>query len=244
MGVETIGPTSEQLGRSISKWVQDVTIDVAEKTLVAEVGKGFDNQPEVITDGVLRRDFAQVKPFGKIEFVARANLLEIVQWIMAELFRRSPVKTGRYRQSHVLRINETIVAGNWGVALQQTKGGDKISVVNTQPYARKLEGATANKKTGRGKRKPTSRQAPGGIYRPTLRALLARWGKTILADYTLVHLTHLGVKVWGDQGGRYKTIGKGRTAKRIETTGKVKRVQRDQVYPAIVIKIRPSQTLH
>lgn len=242
MGVETIGPTSEQLGRSISKWVQDVTIDVAEKTLVAEVGRGFDNQPEVITDGVLRRDFAQVKPFGKIEFVARANLLEIVQWIMAELFRRSPVKTGRYRQSHILLINGVEARGNWGVALQQAKAGDRIQVVNSQPYARKLEGATANRKTGRGKRKPTSRQAPGGIYRPTLSALIQRWGKTILADYTMVKL-NLGVKVWGDQGGRYKRIGKGRSARTIKV-GTVKRVQRDQVYPAITIKIRPSQTLH
>lgn len=235
MGVTVVGPSVEQMGWSIAKWVQDVTIDVAlNKALPEEVRKGFDNEPVVITDGVVRRDPRQVKPFGKIEFVARTDMWQVVQWIMAELFRRSPVKTGAYRQAHILMINGAAVQGNLRAALQKAKAGDKIQIVNTQPYARKLEGQTANKRTGRGKRKPTSRQAPGGIYRPTLRAVVQRWGKSVYVEYKMVQL-NLGVKVWGDQGGSYNRAGR---------KGHVKRVQRAQVYPALQLFIKPGQTVH
>ncbi len=54
-----------------------------------------------------------------------------------------------------------------------------------------------------------------------LRALVQRYGRSMFFDFTYVKL-NTGVKVWGAQGG-----GKGR-----------KRVQRDQVYPALKIFIR------
>ncbi len=45
----------------------------------------------------------------------------------------------------------------------------------------------------------------------------------MFVDFKCVPL-NLGVKVWGDQGGRYGKNG---------VKGTVKRVQRDQVYPAL-----------
>ena len=234
MGVTVVGPSTEQLGRSIADWVKAETIKVAMDALSQEVRRGFDNQPEVITDGVLRRDPLQVKPFGKIEFVARTTIADAVLWALAELQKKSPVLTGRYASSHIVMINGEEVRGNIRVALMKVKAGDRVQIVNPQPYARKLEGQTANKKTGRGKRKPSSRQAKGGIYRPVLRALLQRYSKSIFADYKLVKL-NTGVRVWGDQGGRYNRAG---------VKGHVKRVQRDQVYPALQIFARESQTVH
>ncbi len=94
--VVSTGFTAQQLGESTAKWVQRITLETAMSVLREEVGHGFDNEPVVITDGVTRRDPAQVKPFGKIEFVARQNYADVVLWALDQLRRRSPVLTGRY----------------------------------------------------------------------------------------------------------------------------------------------------
>lgn len=227
MRVETVGPSTEQMGRSIAEWVKATTIDVAMNALRQEVGRGFDNEPVVITDGAVRRDPRMVKPFGKIEFVARTNVADAVMWALAELFRRSPVKTGRYRASHMVLINGDEVKGNLRAALMKVKAGDRVQIVNPQPYARKLEGATASKRTGREKRRASSRQARGGIYRPVLRAIVQRWGKTVYVDFKYVKL-NTGLKVWGKQGG-----GKNRA-----------KVRRDAVFPAIQFFTKPGQTVN
>lgn len=227
MGVTVVGPSVEQMGRSIAKWVQDVTIDVAlNKALPEEVRKGFDNEPVVITDGVVRRDPRQVKPFGKIEFVARTSIADAVLWALTELQKKSPVLTGRYASSHTVMINNAEVQGNIRVALMKVKAGDKVQIVNPQPYARKIESATASKKTGRQKRRALSKQARGGVYRPVLRSVVQRWGKSVYVEFKYVKL-NLGVKVWGKAGGKSKN-----------------KVQRDQVYPALQFFVKPSQTVN
>lgn len=216
MAVIVTGPTTEQLGRSLAEWVKDTTIEVAERTLRAEVSRGFDNEPVVVTDGMPRKDYRDVRPFGKVEFIARHDLAEAVRWALSELQRRSPVLTGRYASSHAVMLNGQEIQGNIWDALRKAKSGvDRVQIVNTQPYARKIERASANKRTGRGARKALSRQARAGVYQPVLRALVNRFGKSMFFDFAYVKL-NLGVKVWGKSGG-----------------GSAKRVQRDQVYPAI-----------
>jgi len=237
MGVTVVGPSVEQMGRSIGEWIKAATIETAFNVLAQEGARGFDREPVVITDGVTRRDPRQVKPFGKIEFVARTTIADAVLWALAELIRRSPIgpaKDGHYKDDHTVLINGAEVRGNIRVALTQAKAGDRIQIVNPRPYARKLEGATANKKTGRGGRRGSSRQARGGIYRPVLRSVVQRWGKSVYVEYKNVKL-NLGVKVWGDQGGRYNRAG---------VKGRVKRVIRDQVYPALQFFVIPSQAVN
>lgn len=228
--IERVGKPVD--GQSIMDFVKAATISAAERVLREEVGKGFDNAPVVVTDGVPQRDYRQVKAFGRIEFISNTSMADAVRWALAELKRRSPVLTGRYSMSHLVMINGAMVEGNLWAALRKVKPSDRVQIVNTVPYARKIEGATANKRTGRGKRQASSRQAKGGVYRPVLRALVQRYGKSMFFDYKMVKL-NLGVKVWGDQGGSYYN--------RLKKNGggwvkhKVKRVQRDQVYPAIQI---------
>ena len=65
------GLSAPELGRSIGQWVKEHTIAVAERVLQEEVRRGFDSQLVVVTDGMPRRDYLQVRPFGRIEFVAR-----------------------------------------------------------------------------------------------------------------------------------------------------------------------------
>ena len=219
MPVIVEGITTEQLGRSISDWVKAATIQTAERVLREEVARGFDNEPVVITDGMPRRDYLQVKPFGRIEFAARTSMVEAVRWALTELQKKSPVLTGRYASSHTVMINGAEVEGNiWG-ALRNARPTDRVQIVNPQPYARKIEGATANRRTGRGKRAALSRQARSGVYRVVLRALVNRFGKALFFDFKYVNL-NIGIKVWGKRGAR--------------------RVQRDQVYPALQFFIKPT----
>ena len=219
MPVIVEGITSEQLGRTTAEWVRQATIDTAIRALQEEVARGFDNEPMVITDGMPRRDYLQVKPFGRIEFAARTSMAEAVRWALTELQKKSPVLTGRYASSHTVMINGAEVEGNIWVALRNARPTDRVQIVNPQPYARKIEGATANKRTGRGKRAALSRQARSGVYRVVLRALVNRFGKALFFDFKYVNL-NTGIKVWGKRGTR--------------------RVQRDQVYPALQFFIKPT----
>ena len=223
MPVTYEGLSAPELGRSIGQWVKENTIAVAERALQEEVRRGFDTQPVVVTDGMPRRDYLQVKPFGKIEFVARTSMAEAVRWALTELQKRSPVLTGRYVSSHTVMINGAEVQGNIWVALRNVQPTDRVQIVNPQPYARKIEGATANKRTGRGKRAALSRQARSGVYRVVLRALVNRFGKALFFDFKYVNL-NTGIKVWGKRGGRSST----------------RRIQRDQVYPALQFFIKPT----
>ena len=213
------GLSAPELGRSIGQWVKENTIAVAQRVLREEVRRGFDSQPVVVTDGMPRRDYLQVKPFGRIEFAARTSMAEAVRWALTELQKRSPVLTGRYVSSHTVMINGAEVQGNIWVALRNVQPTDRVQIVNPQPYARKIEGATANKRTGRGKRAALSRQARSGVYRVVLRALVNRFGKALFFDFKYVNL-NTGIKVWGKRGAR--------------------RVQRDQVYPALQFFIKPT----
>jgi len=211
------GIDAPQLGRSVAEWVRAATIDVAERVLREEVARGFDTRPVVITDGMPRRDYRQVRPFGRIEFAARSNMAEVVLFALNELRKASPVRSGRYVSSHAVLLNGSEIEGNLALTLRAVKPSDRVQIVNPQPYARKLEGATANRRTGRGKRRPSSRQAPNGIYRVVQRRVIARYGRTLFVDFKYVTL-NLAVKVWARRGSR--------------------RVQRDQVYPALQFFIK------
>jgi hypothetical protein len=228
-----VEPLAAPIGASIGAWIKAQTIAVAERALRAEVGRGFDSSPVVVTDGVPRRDPAQVKPFGRIEFARRTSVAEAVLWALAELRQRSPVGPairGHYRDDHVVMVNGAQILGDARAALMALQPTDRVQIVNPRPYARKIEGATANKKTGRGKRKALSRQARGGVYRVVIRLLEARFGRVMFFDYKMVPL-NTGVKVWGDQGGRYRRNG---------SRAYVKRVQRNQVYPALQFYQKPT----
>lgn len=227
--------TVQQIGRptdsrTIGQWVKEATIRAAEAALVEEVGKGFDNQPVVVTDGMPRRDYGQVKPFGKIEFIRRPQMVEAVLWALEMLRKRSPVLTGRYVQSHVVLLNKVQITGDLRAALRAVKETDRVQIVNTQPYAKKIEGRKSRSK-GRGTAKTKtaavaglSRQAPRGVYeRVVLPMLVQRYGRSMFFDFKYVKLDS-GVKVKGWQGG-----GAAR-----------KRILRDHVYPSLHFFIKPT----
>lgn len=218
---ENIGQPTTLKG--LGAWVKQNTIAVAEKALQAEVGRGFDNKPVVITDGVPRRDYSQVRPFGKIEFARRPQMAEAVLWALDALRKRSPTLTGRYVQSHVVLLNGAEIAGDLRAGLAAVKDGDRVQIVNTQPYAKKIEGRASSKKRGVSGERGLSSQAPGGVYRVVVRELVRRYGRSMFFDYKLAKL-NTGVRVKGWQGG-----GKGR-----------RRIMRDLTYPALNLFIKPT----
>jgi len=221
---------------SIGKWVQANTITIAEQALTEEVSKGFDNEPVVVTDNVVRRDYQQVKPFGKIEFLARPDMAAAVYWALTELQKKSPVKTGRYASSHVVMLNGAEIQGNIWQALRNVKDGDRVQIVNVQPYAKKIEGRKGSRKRGLSAVAGLSKQAPRGVYeRVVLPELIQRYGKSFFFDFKYVTLS-TGVKVWGYiGGGRHKS----KTLNRLIGQKARKRVRRDLVYPAIQFFIKP-----
>lgn len=224
--VQQIGRPTD--GRTIGQWVKEATIRAAETALTQEVARGFDNRPVVVTDGVPRRDYHGVRPFGRIEFIRRPQMAEAVLWALDMLRKRSPVRTGRYVQSHTVLLNGTEITGDVKAALQGVKETDRVQIVNPQPYAKKIEGRKARSK-GRGAARTKtaavaglSRQAPRGVYeRVVLPMLVRRYGRSMFFDFAYVKLNS-GVKVWGLSGG-------GKSARR---------VLRDHVYPAIKFFIK------
>ncbi len=226
--VQQIGKPTD--GRTIGQWVKEATIKAAETALVAEVARGFDNKPVVVTDGMPRRDYHGVKPFGRIEFIRRPQMAEAVLWALDMLRKRSPVLTGRYVQSHTVLLNGAEITGDIKAALQSVKDGDRVQIVNPQPYAKKIEGRKARSK-GRGAARTKtaavagqSRQAPRGVYeRVVLPMLVRRYGRSMFFDFRFVKL-NAGVKVMGWSGG-----GAAR-----------KRILRDHVYPCLNFYIKPT----
>lgn len=84
-------------------------------------------------------------PYGV--FVEFELVFEVVQWIVEMLKKHSPVgRSGRYQSSHVVIADGTAVDDGAATPIAR-----RITVVNTQPYARKIE-------------RGLSSQAPDGVY--------------------------------------------------------------------------------
>lgn len=229
MGIEVRGPTVAQMGMNIGAQVKRYTVKTFESVLREEVGKGFDNEPVIFTDGWVRRDYHQVRNFGRIEARPRATLGNVVPWLLEELRRLSPVLSGRYQHSHVAMVDGRVVPD--GELSTMSLAGKRVMVVNPQPYAGKIEGKDAftryetrgGKKSRRSARRRAgmkasamrgqSKMAPNGVYRVAILNLQKRFGRTVVALYQPQALPG-GVTV--------KTKG-----------GK----SRAQIYPAIVLAI-------
>lgn len=183
------GPTTEETVKWISGTIEETTIAVAEEVLKREVDAGtFTTTPTVVTDGVVGRDYHQVKPFGRIEFVAQPTIREAVLWAREMVRQLSPVLTGRYRDANVVLLNGQGVTGNSLAVLDSARPGDRVQLVNIEPYARKIEGERANRRKQWKRRRGLSKQAPGGVYRVVYAMLQQRYGSTLFVDYRLERL--------------------------------------------------------
>lgn len=168
------------ISQELAKDIRAVTIAVSYQVLKEEQGHGFTKDPRVVVDS---RKFdapvESVKPFGRVEFLERAELSAIVEFIWKTLVQRSPYKTGRYSDSHLIMVNGKEVDYNNLVV----KPTDKVQIVNTQPYARKIE-------------RGLSDQAPTGVYRVVVNLARRKYGKLAFIQMKYVNL-NLGVTIPG-----------------------------------------------
>lgn len=225
------------------EYVKGALIVTADTVLREEQSMGFDKKPIVVVDGSSNKSLVNVSPFGKIEFVSRVNVGELLIEVYEGLLFRSPVLTGMYKSSHFVFVNGKQVASDMEslkaflAANPEFKVNDLIRFVNIQPYGRKLErlGVTAQRKQSRTVRSRDKKRAaagdrvraPNGAYFLTTRSIKSKYKNNTQIYFTFISGASLGIK------GSFKNPGR---------RGK-NSAGRPYLYPTIVIKIREGGSL-
>lgn len=108
---------------------------------------------KIFVDGKQGASLESVRADGTIS-VEFELVGDVLTWISAMLQQHSPVKSGRYKRSHILLADGSEVAVSDQVPIAR-----EYVFINTMPYARKIE-------------RGSSSEAPDGVYQAV--ALLAR----------------------------------------------------------------------
>jgi len=164
---------------------KSVKISVAEDERNYQQDTGaFDKDPRTRVDGVYDAPVVNVKPFGTIEYIAKATPKEVLLFAYEAILSRSPGDTGLYLSSNWLFYNGVKIAETqeelrvWLDRAKGIKDSDVFRFVNLTPYARRLELAgisrfTRGKNRGlarvKGRRKKVRKlkveaKAPNGAY--------------------------------------------------------------------------------
>lgn len=159
-------------------------IDIAIAVLKEEQNaKKFPNKDfTVLVDKKLNKDIADLKVGGEIQFIQAFAITQIALQLWREVESRSKIVTGVYFSNHMMSLNGKPIASSFNEiepALKKIrpKPGDILRMINTAPYARRLEllGVTktsqsikqGNKRQGRNKNrntKPIKVNKPNGAY--------------------------------------------------------------------------------
>lgn len=151
----------------------------ARSDFVAEQARMARDEAKTTNHSILGRDVAvktfvdgsqgaienAVRPGGTIVYlfdVGAQTLSQCVDEFIELIVQFSPFKTGQYRDSNLLIVNNEerdAVREGGQVELKET---DEVVLVNLLPYARKIE-------------KGASAQAPNGVYEAAYSALLPKW---------------------------------------------------------------------
>jgi len=216
------------------QWTKTTLILVSDRVLKEEQAKGFDRKPVLVVDGRRNKPIQDVSPLGQIEFVARTAFGPLLLETYESLLHRSKVLTGAYIRSHFVFWKGIQVASDlqslkqWLATSPAFKEGDAIRIVNTQPYARRLEllGVTAQRSNPRsGKKRNRDKTAPkvtikvpNGAYQLTVRAIQAKYKQNLSVKFAFLPGNGFG------QPGVFKTGKKGARG-------------RPYLFPTIVFKI-------
>ena len=237
---------------SLTEDVKQLLIDTAYSVLQEELREGFPEDFTTIVDGSKgKKLIEEVKPFGKIEFVAPAFALEVLKDTAEHLIARSKVDTGNYMRSFQVRVDNVIVADDWAAFRTwykklesgqiELRRDSVITFVNTAPYARKLEryGITSSSgkrpkkkrtmksKTGR----PERMLAPNGVFYLTSRVLRRKYPQVgIMFDF--ITGARLGGRLTAATFKTNRGSGKG------GLNAREKKNPRTYLYPAITIRLK------
>ena len=158
------------------------------------------------------RRSASVKPDGGVIVADFDIVSEVLIWIDDQLKRHSPVKTGRYVQSHIVLLD--------GVEAEPTVTAafDEAVFVNNQPYARKIE-------------RGLSSQEPDGVYEAVAALARRRFGNIARVTFSFRSVRGGPISEWAAVTGMRKS---GRGAIR----DPARRAEWLQRQPAIIVKLR------
>lgn len=175
--------------------------------------KGFDKKALRLVDGQRGKQEIQVKPYGKIEYIARQEVKDIAIATYKKLLSISRVDTGLYKSLHYVFFNGEQIATNmselesWFSKPRVFEDRDKLRFMNIAPYANKLElqGITQSKtgkvrkklKTGKSKDKrlrsgPVVRK-PNGTYWLTYKQISRKYRGNVFVKFDRLPGNYLGV---------------------------------------------------
>ena len=141
--------------------VREVTIETALQAKQEEQKKGFPKDAIIVVDGQPFRRENTVRSFGRINYIARRNTLEIVEWFNLRLNKKSPKLTGKFRASNTFWFdNKQVDIDSLGPDDQDPK---VVTILNKQPYAGRLEQGSSIK-------------FPNGIYKPLVKTARRKFG--------------------------------------------------------------------
>lgn len=168
---------------------------------------------ETYVDGVAGKVERDVRPEGRIvyEFELSTDLVSTIDQL---LIQHSPVRSGTYARSHVL------FADGVEVDPENAPAADEFVFVNAQPYARKIEGIA-------GKR-PSSPQAPDGVYEAVAAIVQRRFANVAKVRFQWWSLRGGAVGKWA-QSDSAATLSQHRKTKRREWLTR---------QPAIIVTMR------
>lgn len=157
--------------------IRQTQIGIAKKTLAEEQLNGFPKTGYItLVDNKETTDLTRLKPYGKIAYFAPQQLKTVAVDALNLLIQYSPLgrgsaanRTGRYFENHIVIFNKQVLTtqGSLIAALNSNTprdfSQDEILIVNTQPYARKIE-------------RGHSDQTPKGVYKRVSNILKRKYG--------------------------------------------------------------------
>lgn len=175
-------------------------------------------------DGMAGAPIETVRPDGVIVFdFDLAN--HVLDWIGEELARESPVRTGRYANSHALFTEGGEVHPASGLPRSGT-----FVFLNTQPYARKIE-------------RGYSDQAPDGVYQGVAAVAKGRFGNIAAIKFSyrsfqegqMVAYKGVGEQATATRGAKGRFTGSVSTRSAEELAAA--RLESQNRQPAIIVRI-------
>jgi hypothetical protein len=202
---ENLSPAARQ--KMMARKAQEV-IDKTAASNEAALGRKVPYDHFV--DGREGAPLESINPNGGVIAVRFHLVGDVLKWIGEQLETHSPVRSGRYKKSHILLADGVEVDPDGDLA-----PAEEFLFVSPLPYARKIE-------------RGLSKQAPDGVYDVVADMARRRYGNMAMIKFTYRSVLLPYVGLGGKKGGK--------TASRAKRAANS--MERETRYPAIQVNPR------
>lgn len=200
------------------EYTRCLLMSVARSVLKDEQASGFDKNPITAVDGKVGRPEAEVRPFGRIEYMSTTGVLgtEVIRDIYENILTLSKVVTGKYMAGNIILVDGRPIATSmseldaWLKTPDSFRPGEKIIFINVVPYARKLERKGITAFGSQSRTSTTSRRksrglpptmAPNGVYYMASKSAKKSYKYIVNVRFAFTTFAALGIS-GTDVGGR------------------------------------------